>query len=225
MERGGRHKNATDLFYFFLLNLFDHMKVWRVWVSMYKIIIEWQNWFTSPWFQHLFIFDVKSALWNMHHRDKRFCPQERSQLLVYGIFNDCTLLHHLALPLRIGISEKASWIFTKCGSRSHFPVGDQAYCKMHAMTVVWERQWMTWGERRQGRHSKHVFKNADLSFTFYSLAPSPPLYKSLFPRKSGMFVAPTVLVMEKTIHAHCQRVFVCWMKSLLPLPPCPNTLD
>lgn len=56
----------------------------------------------------------------------------------------------------------------------------------------------------------------------------PPLHKSFIPRKSCLFVAPIVLVMEhfeKTIHAHCQRVFVCRMKSLPPLPPRPITVD
>lgn len=78
-----------------------------------------------------------------------------------------------------------------------------------------ENEWP--GGRRQGRHSKHAFKNVDLSFTFYSLDPPFPSLLSPFPGNSGMFVAPIVLVMEhigKTIHAHCQRVFVCWMKSL-----------
>ncbi len=97
------------------------------------------------------------------------------------------------------------------------------------MAWLWCGRGNEWpGGRWLSRHSKHVLKNADLSFTFYSLAPFSPLCKSPFLTKSGMFVAPTLLVMEhfeKTMHVCCQRVFVCRMKSLLPLPPRPITLD
>lgn len=44
------------------------------------------------------------------------------------------------------ISKKASCVSRKFGFHCRFPVGDGAYCKMHGMTVVWEREWMTWGK-------------------------------------------------------------------------------
>ena len=61
---------------------------------------------------------------------------------------------------------------------------------------------------------------------FTSWPPSLPSTSTLFFWENpDVFVAPTVLVMEhfeRTIAAHCQRVFVCWTKSLLPLPPLSN---
>lgn len=43
------------------------------------------------------------------------------------------------------ISENASCVSRQSSFHCLFPVGDQAYCKMHGMTV-WEREWLTWGK-------------------------------------------------------------------------------
>ena len=94
-----------------------------------------------------------------------------------------------------------------------FPVGDQSNCKMHGMAVSWEREWMTWGKMvRQALQA--CAQKCELILHFF-FTPASLLYVSaplFFLRKSDMFVAPTVLVME-----HCEDNPHMLSKSVCPL--------
>lgn len=88
------------------------------------------------------------------------------------------------------------------------------------MAEPWCRQgeWMTWGKMAR-KALQACAQKCRLILHFDSL-PSSPLFRLLF-----LCLLPTVLVTElceKTVCARCQRAFVRWMKSLLPLPPLPS---
>lgn len=162
----------------------------------------------------------------MHHREKRYCSTLPFLLRVQYIEWYCPLsIARCCTTLQFQkITKKAPRVSRNCGFQRLFLVGDQSYCKMHGMTVVWEREWMTWG--KMARQALQACpQKCELILHCFLPGPRPSfLQVPFFPRKSDVFVA--VLVMEhfeKTICARCQRVFVCWMKSLLPLPPRPIT--
>lgn len=91
---------------------------------------------------------------------------------------------------------------------------------------------MTWGKMvRQALQACAQKCELILHFFFFSLLP-PLLYVTaplFFLRKSDMFVAPTALVMERSLRRQSTHVvkecLSAEWRALLPLPPRPINLD
>lgn len=166
----------------------------------------------------------------MHHqRRKRSCPplcRCRFLLSTFNGLSPSTCTTRIYLKRHHACQERAA---------SQLPVF-QWETNLIVKCMAWPfrgrgNEWP--GGRWWGRHSRHALRNANLSFTFFffhSCRPSSmwlPLF--FFLRKSDMFVAPTALVMERSLRRQSTHVvkecLSAEWRALLPLPPRPINLD